>query len=180
MLKYNSILVKIKLFYLILRGKFKKHNNTLNISSKEKINVKNILIIFPIEDEDFRVAIYAFRKLSLLENINCYYLINCIHRQHFHLKGYVFDMNKNINKKNRIKIHETFYERRTLNKDYDVIIDLNKEFSFDISLLINNLKSKFKIGIQKEYSDYLYNIQYNFNSFSVLEKIYNQMFLMLK
>ena len=47
-----------------------------------------------------------------------------------------------------------------INKDYDFIIDLNKEFSFDISLLINNLKSRFKIGIKKEYSDYLYNIQY--------------------
>ena len=180
MLKYNSILIKIKLFYLIFRGKFKKHKNTISVFGKKGINVKNILIIFPIKDEDFRVAIYAFRKLTVLENINCYYLINCIHRQHFHLKGYVFDMTKNIKQKNRIKIHETFYDPRTLNKEYDVIIDLNKEFNFDVSLLINNLKSKYKIGIQKDYSDYLYNIQYNFSSFNVLEKIYNQMFLILK
>jgi len=179
MLKYNSILIKIKLFYLIFRGKFKKHKNTISVFGKKGINVKNILIIFPIKDEDFRVAIYAFRKLSVSEDINCYYLINCIHRQHFHLRGYVYDMYNNI-KKNRIKIDETFYDPRILNKEYDVVIDLNKEFLFDISLLINNLKSKYKIGIKKYYADYLYNIQYNFSSFNVLEKIYNQMFLILK
>jgi len=179
MLKYNSILIKIKLFYLILKGNFKKHSNTINISRENGINAKNILVIFPTNDEDFRVAIYAFRKLSDFKNMNFYYLINCIHRQHFHLKGYVFDMNKNI-KKNRIKIDETFYDSRTLNKEYDVIIDLNKEFNFDISLLINNLNGKYKIGMKKDYSDYLYNIQYNFSSYNILEKIYNQMFLILK
>ena len=91
----------------------------------------------------------------------------------------LYDMYNNI-KKNRIKIDETFYETRILNKEYDVVIDLNKEFLFDISLLINNLKSKYKIGMKKYYADYLYNIQYNFSSFNVLEKIYNQMFLILK
>jgi len=178
MLKYNSILIKIKLFYLILTRKFKKISKPINISKNNKINVKNILIIFPIKDEDFRVAIYAFRKLSILKNTNYYYLINSIHRQHFHLKGYVYDMQNNIN--NKIKIDETFYDVRTLNKEYDVVVDLNKEFLFDISLLINKLKSNCKIGIHKDYSDYLYNIQYDFKSSGVLEKIYNEIFLILE
>ena len=69
---------------------FIKVNKTvISISPNGGIDVKNILIIFPVKDEDFRVALYTFRKLLILDNINYYYLINCIHRQHFHLRGYV-------------------------------------------------------------------------------------------
>ena len=175
MLKYNSILIKIKLFYLIIARKFNKIDAPINLSSNNKINVKNILIFFPIKDEDFRVANYVFRKLIIKENINYYYLINCIHRQHFHLKGYVYDMRYNI-KNNKIKIDETFTKDRIFNKNYDIIIDLNKDFSYDLSLLINKLNSNYKIGIDKDFSDYLYNIQYNYQSSGVLEKVYNQIF----
>ena len=179
MLKYNSILVKIKLFYLILSGKLRKNKTTISISPNKGIDVKNILIIFPVKDEDFRVALYTFRKLLILDNINYYYLINCIHRQHFHLRGYVYDMYSST-RKERIKIDETFYEQRILNKKYDIIIDLNKDFLFDISLLINKLKGKYKIGIKKDYSDFIYNIQYGCNTADILENIYNKIFLILK
>ena len=178
-LKYNSILTKIKLFYLILLGRIKKQNNKIKISNRKPTDVKNILIIFPIKDEYFRVALYSFRNLSTNNNINYYFLINCIHRHHFHLRGYVFDVLQNI-KNNKIKIDETFYNDRILNKEYDFIIDLNKDFNFDISLLINKLNSTYKVGIKNNYSDYFYNIQFNFNTKDVLEKVYNKMYLILE
>ena len=177
--KYNSILTKIKLFYLILIRRVKKQNNKIKISNKEPTDVKNILIIFPIKNEDFRVALYSFRNLSTQNNINYYFLINGLHRQHFHLRGYVFDMHHNINN-NKVKIDETFYDNRILNKEYDFVIDLNKDFNFDISLLINKLNSIYKIGIKNNYSDYFYNIQFNFAIKDVLEKIYNKMYLILE
>ena len=101
MLKYSSLLIKIKLFYLILTRKFKKLNEPIIISNNQEINVKNILIIFPVKDEDFRVALYVFRKLSILKDINYYYLINCIHRQHFHLKAAFFVKQAVLKTKNR-------------------------------------------------------------------------------
>jgi len=177
--KYNSILIKIKLFYLILVGRVKKQNNKIKISNRQPTDVKNILIIFPIKDEDFRVALYSFRNLSTHNNINYYFLINGIHRQHFHLKGYVFDLLHNI-KNNKVKIDETFYDDRILNKEYDFVIDLNKELNFDISLLINKLNSIYKVGIKNNYSDYFYNIQFNFNTKDVLEKIYDNIYLILE
>ena len=177
--KYNSILIKIKLFYLILVRRIKKQNNKIKISNRKPADVKNILIIFPIKDEDFRVALYSFRKLSTHNNINYYFLINGIHRQHFHLRGYVFDMLHNI-KNNKVKIDETFNDDRILNKEYDFIIDLNKDFNFDISFLINKLNSVFKVGIKNNYSDYFYNIQFNFNTKDILEKIYNKIYLILE
>ena len=177
-LKYNSILTKIKLFYLILIGRVKKQNSKIQITNRKPTDVKNILIIFPFKDEEFRVALYSFRNLLTHNNINYYFLINRIHRQHFHLKGYVFDVTQNI-KNNNIKIDETFNNDRILNKEYDFIIDLNKDFNFDISLLINKLNGIYKVGIKNNYSDYFYNIQFNFNTQDILEKIYNKMYLIL-
>ena len=88
-------------------------------------------------------------------------------------------MSYNI-KNNNIKIDETFYNDRILNKEYDFIIDLNKDFNFDISLLINKLNSIYKVGIKNKYSDYFYNVQFSFNTKDVLEKIYNKMYLILE
>ena len=178
MLKYNPILTKIKLFYLILIGKIKKNHKIVKISKNNQQDIKNILIIFPVNDNDFRVALYTFRDLLKIEQINYYFLINTIFKQHFHLKGYTFEMFY-IKKKNKIKINETFYDERVLNKHYDIIIDLNKEFLFDLALLVNNLKGNYKIGIKKQYSDYFYNIQFNFNKNGVLEEVYNKIFKMI-
>ena len=81
----------------------------------------------------------------------------------------------NINN-NKVKIDETFYDNRILNKEYDFVIDLNKDFNFDISLLINKLNSIYKIGIKNNYSDYFYNIQFNLTSEDILEKIYSKIY----
>tara|TARA_B100000029_G_C17487681_1_gene927926 strand:+ start:570 stop:1106 length:537 start_codon:yes stop_codon:yes gene_type:complete len=177
MSKYNSILVKIKLFYLIITGKIKKNHKVIKIFRESGIDIKNILIIFPVEEEDFRVALYVFRNLTKEENINYYFLINKVFKQHFHLNGYVFNITSN---KNKIKIDETFYEDRILNKEYDMVIDLNKEFLFDIALITNRLYAKFKVGIKNEFSDYFYNIQFNLNDKGILEKTYDKICLMLK
>ena len=48
MSKYNSILIKIKLFYLILIGRIKKSTNSIKIFKNNSRNIKNILIIFPL------------------------------------------------------------------------------------------------------------------------------------
>ena len=95
------------------------------------------------------------------------------------MRGYIFEIIQNI-KNNKLKINETFYEDRILNKEYDVVINLNKEFLFDISLIVNNLKSIYKIGIKHQYSDYFYNMIYDYNHEDVLEKIYNWIYLMFK
>jgi len=179
MYKYKSIIIKIKLFYLILFGKIKKNNKIIKISKNNSIKIENILIIFPIKEEDFRVALYSFRNLEKTESIHYYFLINTIHKQHFHLGGYAFDVSQNINN-GKIKIDETFYEHRILNKKYDIVIDLNKEFIFDLSIIINNLNATYKVGIKNNFSDYFYNIQFNLNNEDILEKIYNKIFLMLK
>ena len=179
MSKYRSIFIKIKLFYLILSGRISVNTNRIQINKNNNINFKNVLIVFPVKEDDFRVAAYVFRSLSKTENINYYFLINSIFKQHFHLRGYIFDIYYS-GKKNKIIIDETFYEDRILNKEYDLIIDLNNEFLFEVSYLINKLHAIYKIGLKNKYADYFYNIQYNVNSNDILEKVYRKIYLMIR
>ena len=176
MFKFNSILIKIKLFYFILIGKIKKNKNSIQFSDKSKLDINNILIIFPVDEDDFRVALYAFRDLFKSKQINYYFVINSIFKQHFHLKGYTFEF-YHYKKNNKIKINETFKEDRILKKQYEFVIDLNKDFIFDIAMIISNINGIYKIGLKNDYSDYFYNIQFNFNKQkSVLEEVYKKIF----
>ena len=158
MIKFKTILTKIKLIYLRINGKIKKKYNSIEINHSNNRDIKNILIIFPIKEKSFRVALYSFRNLFKMKNVNYFFIVNNVYRHHFHLSGYVFDLFFNL-KKERVRIDETFFEERIINKKFDMIIDLNDDFFYDICSFINNLDGYYKVGIKKKYSDYFYNIQ---------------------
>ena len=179
MLKYNSILVKIKLFYLIVTGKIKKNNDKIVISKDKNIQLSNVCMIFPVDNEDFRVATYTFRNLLKNSNINYHFFINTVHKTHFHLRGSIIEYSYN-HKNNKIKIIETFNQSSILNKEYDLVIDLNKSFFYEISIIINSIKSMYKVGIKNQYSDYFYNIQFDLDENSFLENIYEKICEMIK
>ena len=69
-MKFKVFLTILKLIYLKLIGKIKKINTSIEISQISQKNSKNILIIFPLKEEAFRVASYAFRNLKQKDNIN--------------------------------------------------------------------------------------------------------------
>ena len=177
-MKFKDIQTKIKLLYLSFMGKIRKKNTPIEISNQNKKVIKNILIIFPIKEEEFRVAVYTFRNLIKNNDVNYYFIVNSIYKHHFNLSGYVFDLFYDI-KKQKVKFDETFFEERIINKEFDMIIDLNCHFNYDISSFINNLESYYKIGFKNMYSDYFYNIQINFNEDDTLENSYNKINLML-
>ena len=177
-MKFKDIQTKIKLIYLYLTGKISKSDFPIEINEKNKKLIKNILIVFPVKEEEFRVAIYTFRNLVKNENVNYYFIVNSIYKHHFNLSGYVFDLNYDV-KKQKIKFDETFYEERIINKKFDMVIDLNNEFNYDISNFINNLEGYYKIGFKNKYSDYFYNIQIDFSRNDILENSYKKINLML-
>ena len=61
-----------------------------------------------------------------------------------------------------------------LKKKFNVIIDLNDEFFYDIALFLNQLDADYKVGIRNEYSDLFYNIQFTINKSNILENGYKQ------
>ena len=168
MTQFKDIQTKIKLFYGIFSGKIKRPGTHIEISRNNSKSINNILIIFPVNEDAFRVALYSFRTFVKNKDINYYFVINQIYKHHFSLPGYTFNFNK---QKNKIKIDETFYDERIINKDFDFIIDLNNEFIYDICSMLNDMKGYYKVGFNHKYSDYFYNIQLEAN---ILENSYNK------
>ena len=176
-MKFKAFSTKLKFFYLKLTGKIKKMDTSVEIIST-KTAIKNILVIFPLKEDAFRVALYAFRNLKRKKNTNYYYLINSIHKNHFHLPGYIYDVYYN-NKKQTADVDKYFINEIIKSKNFEMVVDLNNEFIFDISYLINNISGYYKVGFKNTYSDYFYNIQLDLPTFSVLENSYSKINIML-
>ena len=172
-MKFKVFLTILKLIYLKLIGRIKKIHTTVEINQIKQQDSKNILIIFPIKEEAFRVASYAFRNLKQKEDTNYYFLINSVYKNHFHLSGYIYDIYYNENKQ-KVEIDKYFCNEIIRNKRFDFVVDLNNEFIFDISYLINDISGYYKVGFKNSYSDYFYNIQLDLNSFEFLEKSYSR------
>ena len=157
MLKFNSNILKIKLFYLNIIGRIKKNNFMINTNNL-KNNLNSILIIFPIEQTEFDVAKYSFRNLLSNSDNQYIYLINNIYFNNSHFMGTSYGFNY-FKKKDKIIINENFNADNIINKKFDVIIDLNLNFYLDIAMLVNEIQSNYKICLKDDYSDWFYNVQ---------------------
>ena len=177
-MKFKVFLTILKLIYLNMIGKIKKIESSIEINQIKQRGAKNILIIFPLKEEAFRVASYAFRNLKQKDNTNYYFLINSIYKNHFHLSGYIYDIYFNSSKQTA-EIDKYFYNEIIRNKQFDIVVDLNNEFIYDVSFLINEISGYYKIGFKTPYSDYFYNIQLDLSSFEFLEKSYSRINVML-
>ena len=158
MLKFNSNILKIKLFYLNIIGRIKKNNFMINTNNANN-HLKSILIIFPIEQAGFDVARYSFRNLLSNSDTQYIYLINNIYYNNSHFMGTTYGFNY-FKKKDKIIINENFYADNVIEKKFDVIIDLNFNFFLDIAMLVNKLQSNYKICLKDDYSDWFYNVQF--------------------
>jgi len=157
MLKFNSNILKIKLFYLNIIGKIKKNNFMINTNNLNN-NLNSILIIFPIGQTEFDVAKYSFRNLLSNSGNQYIYLINNIYYNNSHFMGTTYGFNY-FKKKDKIIINENFNADNIINKKFDVIIDLNLDFYLDIAMLVNEIQSNYKICLKDDYSDWFYNVQ---------------------
>ena len=171
-MKLNSNILKIKLFYLKYMGKIKKNNFIID-SNISNIKMKDVLIIFPIKEESYRVASYVFRDLILNSDSSYYFLINRVYYSTFAKTGNIYGMS-HFKSKDKIILDDSFYNDGVMKKNFSVIIDLNDEFIYDISIMINKIISQYKIGIKNNYSDLFYNMQFAINKTNILENGYKQ------
>ena len=126
MTKFNSNILKIKLFYLSIIGKIKKNNFIINTNSINKAN-QSILIIFPVNQIEFDVAKYSFRNLLSNSNNNYIYLINNTYYSNSHFMGTTYGFNYF---KNKIVVNSNFYSDNIIDEKIDIVIDLNSSFFF--------------------------------------------------
>ena len=173
-MKFSSNILKIKLFYLKILCKINKNKFKIN-TFNSPISLNRALIIFPDHEQDFKVAKYCFRDLSVNNDIDYYYLVNNIYFNNFHFIGTTYGYNY-IKKKHKVDINQNFYSDDIFTKKFDVVIDLNTNFILDIAMINNKINSNYKIGFKSIYSDLFYNIQFKSKT---LEDDYNKIHSML-
>ena len=164
-----------KIYYNFLLGKINNSIPKLNINSLGIELNKDLLIVFPVDEESFRVAAYSFRKLLDSKNSHKYtLLINEKFRNLFYFNStqvIYFSFNK---KKGSVIYQDD------INYDlYDVVINLNVNEYFDIYKLIGNINCKYKVGIKSLFSNKFYNIEYTMSQLGSTESAYQNIKLLL-
>ncbi|SVE54877.1 uncharacterized protein METZ01_LOCUS507731, partial [marine metagenome] len=120
----------IKNFFTKLSPDHKQVKSHISISGLP-IKAKNILIIFPIKKDFFRVASYAYRNLPYdKNNIEFHYMINSNYLDFFSIrKGFIHEIifNDKLKIENKNKLVEDLN-----NENFDIIIDLNIDYEASI------------------------------------------------
>ena len=171
-MKYNLNLIKIKLFYLKLLGKIKKDNFLIDTQLK-RLDFKDILIIFPVDDDAFRVAMYVFRDLIIDYKMNYHYLLNRVYCNNLNINGNIYNYSY-FKKNNKVVIDKESLHKLSSIKDFNMIIDLNNKFFYEFCLFINGLNAFYKIGLKNDYSDLFYNMQFCIKESNILENGYKK------
>ena len=165
-----------RIYYNFLLGKINNSIPKVNINLSG-IEVDNkLLIIFPLDEESFRVAAYSFRKLIDYNNSDKYsVLINEDFKNLFYFSSSQIIYAKFNNKKQSL-----IYNKEYLNNhNFDLLINLNVNEYFQIYKLIGNINSKYKVGIKSLLSNKFYNIQYKVDSNGTTESAYQNIKLLL-
>ena len=66
-------------------------------------------------------------------------------------------------KKERLFLDSNVTLKKIKNQKFDIILNLNVKFNFDVDDLVEKINAKYKIGFISKYSDLFYNIQLNWD-----------------
>ena len=164
--------LNIKKFFTNTQPEDNKTKSNISISKKSS-SPKTILVLFPFEENFFRVASYSYRNLPYdRDNIEFHYLINRNFSDSFSLRrGNIHKMDLddklNIVNKNSLLVQ--------LNKsNFDIIIDLNISYNQKMEDFILMQDSNYKIGFKHKKSDLLYNVQLDISKSQIAENGYQK------
>ena len=168
-----------RLFFWTATGKIKKIHKRLTLNSIQS-KMDNILIVFPMDEKSFRVALYAFRELGQRDSRqrNYKFLIREQFKDLFHIQIGMPILVRNSEFENILSDERMILDQID-NTRFDIIIDLNSNFHLGISRLISMLKSDVKVGFSTPFSDQFYNIQLDVSKSGIMERGYKQINMML-
>ena len=168
-----------KIFFWTFTGRINKLGPRLQVTLKQG-RAEKILIVFPMDESSFRVALYAFRELGQNDAYqrNYKYIIKEQFKDLFHLRSGVPILIRNSAYENTLSDEIQILDQLQ-NTQYDIIIDLNSNFHLGIARLISLLKADLKVGFTSSFSDQFYNIQLDISKSGVMEKGYKQVNMML-
>ena len=162
-MNFKLLKLNLKIAWLKLVGKLEKISDSSDFSSIS-IDSPRILIVLPIEKELISKSMKCISGIIdsyKSRNAEFSFIINNRIEDKlnfYNIKTLTLNISKRGNVNNSKKILDEIYFEK-----YDIIIDLNINFSFEISMLINGLRSKYKVGFVSNHSDLFYNIQLQTN-----------------
>ena len=160
---FKLLKLNLKIAWFKLSGRLSHSNQIINFSTAE-IKSPKVLIIFPIKKNHVNRAMkYVYEIIDTFSDKNAAFslIINSSNKNSiklYNIDVHTFDTNRNGHVTNLGDIINQIY----LNK-YDIIIDMNVQFNVEVAMLINELKSNYKIGFSSDFSDLFYNIQLKHN-----------------
>ena len=171
---FKLLKLNLKIGWLKLTGKLQKISDGNNFPSIS-IDSPHILIVLPIDKQlipksmnciSSIVDLYKDRdaQFSFIINNKIENKINF-----YNIRTLMLEIGKNGDINNSKKILDKIYFEK-----YDMVIDLNTEFYFDLAKFINQLNSNLKIGFKSIYSDYFYNIQIDIGKDGIAENGFNK------
>ena len=164
--------LNIKNFFSNTEPEDNKTKSNISISNKSS-GPKTILVLFPFEENFFRVASYSYRNLPYdRDNIEFHYLINRNFSDSFSLRRgniHKMDLDDKLNIVNKNSL------LAQLNKsNFDIIIDLNISYNQKMEDFILMQDSNYKIGFKHKKSDLLYNVQLDISKSQIAENGYQK------
>lgn len=167
--------------FLYSKFVFRKEKDTQQSISDFLSNAQNILIFLPVDYEDSQAACNSFLQLKdkirnaeltiLTEGIRAVALselprTKIIRISQAHINKFF------LPRKNLLE--------RILKTKYDVAIDLNFDFYLYTAYICKKTGARYRIGFSSKFSDYFFNIQFNFNKSQQSTEIYRQLVEYLK
>jgi len=168
-----------KIFFWTFTGRINKLGPRLQVTLKQG-RAEKILIVFPMDEPSFRVALYSFRELGKKDGCqrSYKYIIKEQFKDLFHLHAGTPILARNSEYDNMLPDEKQILDQLQ-NTKYDIIIDLNSYFHLGIARLISLLKGDLKIGFTNTFSDKFYNIQLDISKSGVIEKGFKQVNMIL-
>ena len=163
-----------RIFFWTITGRIRKMNSRLQLTLTQG-HAESILIVFPMDEQSFRVACYAFRDLGKKDGQKrkFIFLVKEQFGDLFHLRIGDIMYIRNSEQYTILSDEKSVLQELDQYK-FDIIVDLNPEFHLGISRLISFLTSDMKVGFVSDFSDLFYNIQLNISKSGIMEKGFKQ------
>ena len=168
--------LNFKLIALNIQSYFKKINHRLAINNISKID-NSIIIFFPIDENQCKIASYKFNSLNDLSEKGIEVNI-CLSDKYVKFIESI-NCNKYTYIKNGFNIKK-LNNKIDFHKRYDMIIDLNPTPIIDIMEMTRKINAIYKIGFKSIISDFFYNIQLDIPENKFIETSYERIKNILK
>jgi len=168
----NYVKIKGLIFWFQFTQQLNQPNFTGKIS-QTGIKSKKILMIFPEEKKNSKVAGYFLKSLDKNENNNNIdFLIN---KSIYH--SFQFNLPINVKTYNEHQVNWLNLPKKTFidnifDEEYDVVVDMHPKFNFFSAYLTLKSRANTRIGFLSKYSYLFYNIEIDRKNTEFIEQSY--------